>query len=410
MPDFTYIAADTNGKVVNGSRFARDEGELAAVLKQSGLLLIEIKDSGVRSFVTSLATMQIGRIGRPILIDFCNSMGVMLHSGVSVLRALDDLRQDSDSKTFQKALAGLITSIEAGDALHEAMARQPRVFPQLFVRVVEIGESTGNLDAVFFDLVNHLKRIDTLIKNTRKAMIYPSFVLVAMLLACFVFLTMVFPPLLDMMKSFKVQLPLVTRVIIFVSETLRQQQTLIGAIIAAAIVLVIVTRRNPKTRYYYDWCEQNIPILKTFFIHLRMSFFMRYFAMLLGAGVNVLRGLELSAASVNNLVLQKVLNDCREQIIEGKSLSSTFRQHRIIPNMVARMIAVGEESGSIDEQMEYVANEYDEALNRRITIALALLEPIMIFMLAGVAIVLVMGVMLPLYDLVDTLSTRAAGG
>jgi type II secretory pathway component PulF len=146
------------------------------------------------------------------------------------------------------------------------------------------------------------------------------------------------------------------------------------------------------------------------FIQLRMAFFMRYMAMLLGAGINTLRAMELGIKSINNLVLQGILSQCLIELTAGSMLSETFRSRKIIPNMVTRMIAVGEEAGNMSSQMEYIADQYDENLTRRISWALAIMEPVLIFLLAGLALALIMGILLPIYDLVTELSSQANSG
>lgn len=195
-----------------------------------------------------------------------------------------------------------------------------------------------------------------------------------------------------------------------VSTTIQHQGhfLLIGVIVL--IVAYIIARRNPKSRYYLDLTALNLPWLKGVFIQLRLAFFMRYLSMLLAAGMDILQGLKLSTDSVNNLVIQRYLRESRDRVLEGELLSESLRHIRYIPNMVARMIAIGEEAGNLPEQMEYVADVYNEELERRIAMALALLEPALIIAMAGVAMALVMGVLLPLYNLVSQLSTQAGGG
>jgi len=410
MPDYAYRAANASGEIIKGFRFANNDTELATALKESGLHLLESTEGKARGLLDQLQDVNIGGLSRADLIEFSNNMGVMIKAGIPLLHAFGELRDDAVNKYFKKVLGEVIGDIMAGDSLHEAMAKKGRVFPMLYVNVVQIGENTGGLDEVFFDLSRHYKRIDDLINNVRKAMLYPAFVVIALLLAAFVFLTMVFPPLFDLLKDFEVPLPTVTRVVMGVSDVLQNQWPWLLAGIIGFVIVFILLRRNKETKYYIDWVELNIPYVRRLFILLRLAFFMRYLAMLLSAGVDILRALQLGIESVNNLVIQRFLEGCRQRIIEGDLLSESMRGTRFIPNMVTRMIAIGEESGNLPEQMEYVADHYNEELERRIAVALALMEPLLLFMLAGLALALVMGVLLPLYDLVSQLSTGVGGG
>jgi type II secretory pathway component PulF len=410
MPDYSYKATDNAGFISKGVRFAGNPQELAAALKQNNMFMLNYRERKDIGFLNKLAEIQIGGVKRKDLVEFSRNMGVMLRSGVTLVNALGELRQDLDSKFMQKVIAKLIEDLQTGDSLQEAMKNQPKVFPDLYINAVAIGETTGNLDAIFFDLARHYKRIDDLVRNVRKAMIYPAFVLGALILASFIFLTIVFPPLFDLLKEFDVELPTVTIVVMAVSEFLQTQWPAMLVGIIALIILFILARRKEKTKYYIDWVEMNIPYLRSLMIQLRMAFFMRYMAMLLSAGVYILQGLQLATQSVNNLVIRRFMTQAREKVIEGEFFSDALRGSRYVPNMIVRMISIGEESGNLPEQMEQVADQYNEELERRIASALALLEPILLFLLAALALALVMGVLLPLYNLVSELSAQAGSG
>lgn len=410
MPDYAYSAATPEGNIVRGYRYANDENELISALKTSGLQLLEYEESASQSLFRKLENINLGGVSRRELIEFSNNTGVMIRAGVPIITALDELREDCENKYFKKILSEIIADIQAGDTLNESMAKHPRVFPELYTNVVEIGESTGSLDTVFFDLARHFKRIDDLISNVRKAMIYPSFVLAVLILVSFVFLIKVFPPLFELMQEFKVELPMITVIVMTVSKFLQNYWVWIICAVAAFFVLFGLARKNRGTRYYIDWCELNMPVLKTLFIQLRLAFFMRYLSMLLVAGMDILRSLKLANESVHNLVIQKFLAGSRQRVLDGQLFSDSLKGSVFMPNMVIRMISIGEQSGNLPEQMEYVADHYNEELERKIATALAMMEPILIIILAGFALSLAMGVLLPLYNLVSTLSTGVGQG
>ncbi len=410
MPDYAYSAANHQGTIVKGARFANDENELIATLKNAGLQVVEYEESASQSFFRKLDTIQLGGVSRRELIEFSNNAGVMIKAGVPIITALDELREDAENKYFKKVLGDIIADIQAGDTLNDSMAKRPKVFPELYTNVIEIGENTGSLDTVFFDLARHFKRIDDLVSNVRKAMIYPSFVLVVLIVVSFVFLIKVFPPLFDLMGEFNVELPLITVIVMNTSKFLQDFWILIIGAIIGFFVLFAMARNNRKTRYYIDWCELNIPLLKGLFIQLRLAFFMRYLSMLLVAGMDILRSLKLANESVHNLVINKFLNTSRQRVLDGDLFSESLKGSKFMPNMVLRMISIGEQAGNLPEQMEYVAEHYNEELERKISTALALMEPLLIVILAVFALSLAMGVLLPLYNLVSTLSTGVGQG
>jgi len=410
MPDYAYKAADSSGTIIKGVRFANNENELAIHLKEAGLYLVEFKEARARELRNILEGIQLGGVKRRDLIEFSNNMGVMVKAGVPLITALNELREDLEKKAFKKVLGEMIEDIQGGDNLYVAMGKQPKVFPELYVNVIQIGESTGSLDTAFFDLARHYKRIDDLIRNVRRAMIYPVFVVVALIIAAMVFLTLVFPPLFTLLLEFKVPLPLVTRAVMAVSQVLQAHWLLIILCIVGFVLIFFLLRRYKTTKYYIDWCELNFPGIRGLFIQLRMAFFMRYLAMLISGGLDILRSLDLAIQSVNNLVMQKYFIAARQRVIEGDLFSDSLRKIRFVPNMVSRMIGIGEEAGNMPQQMEYVADYYNEELERKISVYLALMEPILIFLLAALALALIMGVLLPLYNLVSTLSSGVGTG
>jgi type II secretory pathway component PulF len=406
MPNFSYKATDASGLIIKGMRFASSDAELAAHLHQAGLHLLEYKQTRFKTLHSVWEMLKLGNVSRRDLIDFSNNMGVMLRAGVPLVQSLSELQEDMDNRYFKKVIKSLIDNITAGDSLNEAMAREPKTFPEIYVNVIAIGEETGLLDNVFFDLARHFKRIDDLILQTRKAFIYPFFVILALFLAAYVYLSMVFPLLFSLLEQFEVELPLITVIMQKLSNFMQVWWPYVFAAITLLIVLFVLSRKLNTVRYWFDWCELNLPGVKKVFIQLRMAFFMRYMSMLLGAGINTLRGMELAIQSMNNLVLRKVMSGCHSEITAGSMLSDAFRKRKIIPRMVTRMISVGEESGNVSKQMEYVADQYEEDLSRRISWALTIMEPVLIFILAGLALALIMGILLPIYDLVTELSSQ----
>lgn len=404
MADYIYKAVDTNGKVIKGSRLANSIAELEFRLRRGGLELLDARESspnrGIR-FFRDLG-LKLGRVSRQELIEFSNNMGVMLRAGVPLMDAIIELREDQENRFFKGILDTIIEDVSAGNPLHESMRKRSSCFPPLYASIVEIGENTGRLDTVFFELETHYKRIEDLNKNARKALIYPSFVVAVLFLVAIVFLGKVFPVIFSMFEEFDTDLPMVTRVFVSLSNIVKNNWGLVIAGILIFIVLIVILRKIPRTRYYFDWLELNIPYVKGFFLQLRMAFFARYLSMLQNAGVDILKSLDLSIQSINNMVLQKLLGISRQRVEGGISLSSTLKENRFVPNMVVRMISVGEMAGTLPDQLEFVADYYDEGLERKIAFALALMEPILIVVLAGVAMALVMAVLMPAYDIVSS--------
>lgn len=409
MPEFAYKAANSDGSIVKGSHTAHDEVQLAARLKEEGLFLIEVREDKLRQFLNRLDDFAVGSLSRRDIIEFSNNLSVMLKAGVPLVRCLDELGSDSENKILRKALKKTVTSIMNGDGFSQALTKSG-AFPKLFVSLAEIGEQSGNLDQTLSDMAIHYKKIDTLIRNVRKALIYPCFIMLALLLAAYVFLAKVFPPLFELLTQFEVPLPTVTKVIMAISQSFQSSGHWYALAIVLFIVFIVIMRSRDATKRYLDWVEFNLPPFGKLFIQMRMAFFMRYMALISNAGIDLIRGIKMSLASINNLVFQETMERARQKITEGSLFSDALRESRYVPRMTIRMIAVGEESGTLPEQMNLVAEYYSEDLERKIETALAMLEPMLLFAMGGLALALVMGILLPLYNLVSELSSSVGSG
>lgn len=400
MPEFAFKAINTNGEVIRGTRSAYDLFELELRLRRGGLNLLTAREIRSAQIAKALQAITLGSVSRADIIEFSNNMRVLLAAGVPLVEAMQELRDEEKRGMFKRVLEALIEDVQSGDSLHGAMAKWPKCFPTLYANVVEIGENTGQLDSIFGELVTHFKRIEDLKKNARKALIYPGFVFLTLIVVAVVFLGKVFPVIEKMFAEFELtKLPAITEFFLTLSNFIQTQWMYLVAGTVTFVILIIVLRSIKVTRYYFDWLEINLPFIKTFFQQLRMAFFARYLATLQQAGVDILRSLELATRSINNLVLQKVMTNVRQEVLEGKQLSEALRENsKIIPNMVIRMINVGEMSGTLPEQLDFVAGYYDEALERRIAIFLTLMEPILIVLLAGIGLALIMAILMPMYD------------
>lgn len=409
MPDYSYKAADTTGNIKSGVKFAANEEQLRNMLAQEGLSLISVRLGAGFNALNALKLIQPGGMTRLQIIELFTNISVMLKAGVPLITCLDELREDAEP--YIKMVLGVIRDgLTEGGTLHQVMGRRKKDFDGLILNLIQIGEESGYLSEVFENIAKHYRRIDDLIRNTRKAMIYPFFVLVALLFAGFVFLTYVFPPLFTILVEYDVELPLITQVVMSVATVLQDFWVLCLVGVAALIAGFIVMRRYAPTRYPMDWLEIRLPLIQKVFIQLHMTFFLRYMAMMLTAGVDILKALELSANSVSNLVVRKRLSGIRENIVEGSMFSQALGGIGFIPNTIIVMVAVGESSGNLPEQMEYLSEVYNEKLERIISAALAILEPLLIFIMAGLVLAMVMAVLLPLYNMVSTLSTGIGTG
>ena len=411
MPLFTYKAIDAEGSITKGEIDAVDAGVLSGQLRQKGLAVISCrKHGGFRLPDISSLIAGLGRVSRKELIEFSNNMGVMIRAGLPLINSLEDLRSDTKNIYFRKLLKDIIRRVNVGSSLHDALSSKRKTFPPLYTSIVQIAENTGRLETAFFDLARHYQRIQDTKSSIIRAIIYPSFVFIVLFAALYVFLFLVFPVIMTMIEDFQIELPRITEVVKTVLNVLSDHYRIIPFLFIWLVIMLIMLRKIEKTRYFMDWCQLKLPIIRSFFIKLHMSFFSQYMSSLQNAGIDILSSLKLTTDLINNLVLKRILTRCRTAVKEGRLLSDTLRDVSFVPSMIIRMIAVGESSGNLNEQMEYVAKQYNKELERQIEIALALFEPILIILIAALVLTLVMAVFMPIYKIVSTISIGAGAG
>lgn len=400
MPNFTYKAVDDRGKIVKGDLTVQTHGDLESNLRRRGLELVKVREKSSQSIFANLQTLNIGWITRTELVEFSNNMGIMHRADVPLVDSLLEIKEDQENRYLKGVLESVIERVQGGESLSQSLQQHPRCFPKIYTNIIQIGENTGNLDTVFFELARNYKRIDDLRKNVRKAMIYPSFVICTLLAVAIFFIAKVFPMITDLLSQFDIQeLPPLTKGFKTISDIIKGNWEFVFAALLLFVLLITIVRKVKTTRYYINWTEIRFPFLKGFFLNMRISFFSRYLAMLQSAGVDIITSLDLSIPATNNMVIEKLLTRCRNQVIYGHSLSETLKQSRLIPNMVTRMISVGEASGTLPEQLSFVANHYDEILERKISTFLTIMEPVLIIILAGMVLTLIAAIFQPLFSI-----------
>ena len=403
MADFVFRAADPGGNIIKGRREASTLEELEYRLLNNGLQLLTAKEIRPNKLNSLLARLRFGNVSRGELIEFSNNVAVMIRAGVPLVTALKELREDSENGYFRVVLDAVIDSIQSGESLFKAMNRHRAVFPELYCNIAQIGENTGQLDMVFFELAKHYKRIEDMKKNTRKALIYPSFVMGAIVMVSLVFLGMVFPVFSSLFEEMEIkEYPLITTIFLGMSNSIKAYWAEIVIGLVLVLFLFYILRKMAYTKYYLDWLTLKLPGIRSFAILMQMAFFARYLATLQKAGVDILKSLDLANHAISNLVLRKQLRKSKADVESGAMLSDTLKGSRYFPNMVIRMISIGEVSGTLPEQLDYVAEHYDEVLERKIAVALTMLEPILIVLMAAFGFALIMAVLMPMYDMIDT--------
>lgn len=406
MAQFTFTARDARGLPVDGRREALDAASVARDLVASGLTPVTVsEDQGAAHGAAGAGpdAASGGLLGRRISIDelilLSHQMASLCRAGVSVARALRGLSESQRNPRLQAVLADVATTLEAGTDMASALRRHPKVFSELYASVIHVGENTGRLDEAFKQIAGYLEMERETRKRIRTATRYPSFVLAAIAIAIAILNIFVIPAFAAVFEKFNAALPWQTQVIIGISDFMVANWTLL---LGALLLLGVVARqyvRSPGGRLAWDRAKLHIPFLGGIFQRINLARFCQTFAMITRAGVPITQGLAVIARAIGNEHMAARITDMRHGIERGAGITATASESGMFSPVVLQMMAVGEETGSIDELMAQCAGFYEEEVDYQLKALTDAVEPVLVIAIGAMVLVLALGVFLPLWDL-----------
>lgn len=402
MPAFTYRGRTGAGEVVNGVLEGATPGAVADLLFGSGVTPLEIKPapasalkkdggSGLNFFAPQVLHVDI--------LLFTRQLYTLMKAGVPIMRALAGLQESSGNPAMKSLLGSLRESLDSGRELSVSLARHPRIFTPFYLAMVRVGEMTGRLEEVLLRLFDHMEFERFMREQVKSALRYPSFVILAMVAAMFVVNIWVIPAFAKVFSGFGAELPLMTRILIgFSNFMVDWWHLLLGAIVAAGFAFKswIGTVRG---RYLWDKLKMRIPIAGKIVRKATLARFARSFALASRSGVPVIQALTTVAQTVDNAFIADKVERMKDQVERGESVLRAAITSRAFTPVVLQMIAVGEESGSLDEMMEEISSMYQSEVEYELKTLSQQIEPILIVALGAMVLVLALGIFLPLWDL-----------
>lgn len=394
MPTFNYKAVDQIGHSAQGQIDALNEIDLEIRLKRIGLDLITFRPAKKSSFIFASR-----KVSLKDLVMFCFQLEQLTSADVPLLEVLNDLRDSSPNPHFQNVIGALVSEVEGGKMLSQALAGYPDVFSNVFVSLVRAGEQTGKLPEVFDNLASTLKWQDELISQTKRLLAYPLFVLVVVFGAVTFLMTYLVPQIAGFLLNMGSELPLQTRILIYTSKIFVNYWWLILSVpILLAMVIMTVVKQNPEARYRFDYVKLHIPVIGDILQKIILARFARYFALMYQTGIPILDAIKTCEDIVGNCVVANALNRAHGQISAGDSMSESFKNAGLFPPLVVRMIKVGENAGSLDKSLLKISYFYDRDANESIQKMLSLLEPALTVVLGLVLGAIMISVLGPVYD------------
>lgn len=407
MPRFFYVARDAAGKKITASEEASSSEELIGRLQAKNLVVINVVlESGKEAAsahrpepsAKKRGFMHFG-VSSGDLVLFARQLATLLEAGVSILKSLDIISKQVSSRQFYNVLKDLEKNMESGLSFHEALAKHTKVFSDLWVNLVESGEASGNLAIVLSRLASYLERRDSFKKKVISSLMYPAILLVAGL-GALIFLTVkIIPTFAELFKGFNITLPLLTRILIVISDFLRKYLiVLVGAVIGIVILFKkYVATKDGRRRY--EKFKFSLPVFGEFFSALTVERFSSGMSTLIESGVPILYSLEITERSIGNLVVADIIRKVKDAVREGKPLSQPLQESGFFEPMVVQMVAVGEEIGDLPQMFKRINTFYQELVETFLTRITTMFEPIMLLFIGGVIGIMVVGMFLPIFQI-----------
>jgi type II secretory pathway component PulF len=377
-------------------------------LERDGSITIFVKHLGpALSFLFKLFTVRLHRnIKRPVLAEMLNNISVMLRSGLALISALKEAAGSADVPDIAGDINDMVMSIQGGTSFSGAAANYPHIFPSTVLHLIRMGEETGKLDNMMSDASAHLKRVHGIISDTKQALLYPAIVFTVMGGGLIFWFYYVVPKIVTLFSEMDVVLPPLTLFLIAVSEFTRNH--LLAVLLGTGLFFLLIRmcrRGSRKFKRITDFYLLKLPIAKTLITASNLAFITEYFSMLLNAGIDILQSLQIIIDSVGNEVYREKLVQVKDAISKGEGISDSFSSADIFPSFVVRMINVGEMSGSLTEQLDYVSEEYRKKLGLLVASLGKMLEPLVLIVAGAFFAIIIMALLLPIYDLVSQVAT-----
>jgi len=401
MPVYVFRGRNVRtNESITGERFSNSPQALAAVLRREQVSPSQIREKKTSSFSFSLGK----KVSQTEVAVFTRQFSVMLDAGLPLIQGIDAIASQHPNKAFKEVLEQIRMDVEAGTTLSAAMARHPKVFDSLYTNMVAAGETGGILDTILQRLSSYIEKIVKLKRALRSAMIYPATILTIAIGVVAIILWKVIPVFATMFEGFNVELPLLTRLVITASMIVERYIILFAVFIVLGFFGLRSYYATDKGRHLIDGSLLKTPVLGPILRKITVARFTRTLATLMTSGVPILEGLNITAKTSGNAILEDVIYTVRQKIEGGGTMADPMRQSGFFPPMVTQMVSVGESTGEMDTMLVKIADYYEEEVDVVVANLLTLLEPILMVFLGVVVGGIVIAMYLPMFKLIKVLS------
>jgi type IV pilus assembly protein PilC len=395
MPSFVWKGKTRSGQIQEGQLLADTRDAAVAVLRRQQIQITSIREKGREiKLIPRLPT----RVGAKRIAIFTRQFSVMLDAGLPLVQCLEILGEQEENRTFQAIITQVRSDVESGSSLADAMRKHPKAFDNLYTNMVAAGEAGGILDIILQRLSVYIEKAVKLNNQVKSALIYPTSVIVIASLVVFVILKWVIPVFAQLFSGVGSEMPWLTRMVIGASNFVGNYSPFLVLVVVFGVVALRRWHKTPHGRRVIDGALLKIPIIGMLLRKIAVARFCRTLSTLTASGVPILDGLEITARTSGNAIIEDAIMAVRKSVEEGKSVSEPLAQTKVFPTMVVQMINVGEQTGALDQMLSKIADFYEEEVDTAVAGLMKLIEPIMITVLGVIIGTIVTAMYLPLYS------------
>lgn len=404
METFSYKAVNSAGKDVKGSVEAESKEEAARKIKEQGLVPVSVGKQGALDKDINIPIFKGKKIPARDMSVFCRQFASILKAGVSVINALEMLAEQTENKKLKQAIVETQANVEKGENLSDSM-RQNEAFPSILIDMVRAGEASGSLENSLTRMAVQFEKDAKLNGIVKKAMMYPIVLICVMIGVVIVMLTFVIPSFMTMFEDLDSELPVTTRAILAVSNSLKNYWYIYIIVVVGIVVGIQMYKRTDDGRHNLDKLKLKIPVFGLLQTKSACASFARTMSTLLQAGMPMIDALEISASTMKNVLFYDGLQKVKNGVSLGLPLSNQLKSTGLFPAMVVHMVGIGEETGNVEEMLTNSATYYEEEVEVQTQTLTSLMEPIIIVLMAFVVVLLIMAIYQPMIQLYNTLGS-----
>ena len=401
---YRYIAFTPSGEQIRGSIDAPTEGLAEQTLWEWGYRIVTLRPTWTAPRLDQLFPTVFG-VKPQEIITFSRQLATLIESGVAVLPALELLQRQARSG-LGRVLGDLTQAIRQGSSFSDALRKHSQVFPAIFSRMIAVGERTGNLEMVLRQVATHMEKEQAIIKRVRGALAYPAFVILLAIGVVGILITAALPPLMSLFEEFDTELPLPTRILLGVSHFAAAYKLHMGVALVAAVAIGALYIKQPSGRRHLDYVLLRAPILGRITVLSNTSRFSGTMAILFKAGLPLSEVMDLVFQTTQNRVVREALEGVREELLRGEGLSKPLANSNLFPPMLVQMVEVGEETGTLDTNLQTMAEFYAREVDERINTLTSMIQPTLTLAVGAVVAFIAVSLIMPMYDMMQSIRSQ----